>query len=130
MIGEDRTCAVEVYYVHVKVWKIVRLMTKASSKSWSQNSPAKVRLTGVVGLSRAHPGDPFSETYWTEKFEVSAYGKDGRRLFEAFHILAVPESQLTDFERLRSQARRSFLSGFKESIQSLRHSGYARKRWA
>jgi hypothetical protein len=107
-------------------------MVGATMTTICRRSPKKVLRTievrGIVKVSKGNESDPFTERYWTETLDVSAKSKDGKQLFNAFHIIAVPEGQLESFERLRRQMRESLVSELQESIQRLQWNGYSWKR--
>jgi hypothetical protein len=76
----------------------------------SHRIPTGIQVKGVVKVSKLAENGAFRETYWTETIEISVNTVDGRRLFESFHIMAVPEGRFEEFERLRKQMRESLMS--------------------
>ena len=48
-------------------------------------------VRGVVKVSVQVENDPFRERYWIETVDISAHREDGKRLFQSFHMVAVPE---------------------------------------
>jgi hypothetical protein len=85
-------------------------------------------VRGIVKVSKLVENGPVREEYWTETVDISAHTEDGRRLFQSFYVIAVPERQLEGFERLRKQMRESLVSHFEESIRGLRRNEHPRKR--
>ena len=73
-------------------------------------------VRGVVKVSVQVENDPFRERYWIETVDISAHREDGKRLFQSFHMVAVPEGQFERFVRLRKQVRESLMSQFEESF--------------
>jgi hypothetical protein len=67
-------------------------------------------VRGVVKVSKLVENERFRETYWTESVEMSVDTVDGRRLFQSFHVMAVPEGRFAEFERLRKAMRESWMS--------------------
>jgi hypothetical protein len=100
--------------------------------SISRRSPKKVLPTvevrGIVKVSKSNESDPFTERYWTETLDISAKSNDGKQLFEAFHIIAVPEGQVESFDRLRKRMKELLVLEFEESMQELHWNGYSWKR--
>jgi len=69
-----------------------------------------MRVRGVVRVSKPVENEPFRETYWTETVEIIVNAVDGERLFQSFHVMAVPESRFEEFQRLRKRMRESWMS--------------------
>jgi len=69
-----------------------------------------IEVRGIVKVSKLVENEPFKETYWTESVEISVDTVDGRRLFQSFHVMAVPEGRFVEFERLRKAMRESWMS--------------------
>jgi hypothetical protein len=84
-----------------------------------------IEVRGVVKVSKIVENDPFRETYWTESVEIFVDTVDGRRLFQSFHVMAVPEGRFEVLERLRKQMTGSLLSELKESISGFHENGDA-----
>jgi len=87
-----------------------------------------IEIRGIVKVSKLEENDSFREKYWTETIDISAQNEDGRKFFQSFHMIAVPEGQSEDFKRLRKQMRESLVSEFGESMRSLRDDRSPRKR--
>lgn len=92
---------------------------KVPKRSQSQKILQVINVTGIVKVLKQEEDYPFTETYWTETVDISARTEDGRKMFEFFHILTVPEGELGVFERLRRQARKSLMSELEESSRGL-----------
>jgi hypothetical protein len=58
-------------------------------------------VRGVVKVSKLVENEPFRETYWTEAVEMTVNTADGKKLFQSFHVVAVPEGGFEEFQRLR-----------------------------
>jgi hypothetical protein len=69
-----------------------------------------MQVRGVVKVSKLVENDPFRETYWIESAEISVDTVDDGRLFQSFHVMAVPEGWFGEFERLRKKMRESWMS--------------------
>ncbi len=98
-----------------KLFRLVETTPSVPKRSQSQKIlPAIVR--SVVKVSAQVENDPLRETYWTETVDISAHSEEGKKLFQSFHIVAVPEGQFERFARLRKQMRESLMSQFEESF--------------
>ena len=103
-------------------------MASLSRRCQDQNNVPPIEVTGIVKVSRAEEKDaPRGQTYWTETVDVSAQTEDGVKLFESFHVLAVPEGQFETFENMRRQVRESLASEFVKAFQRLCEEGYPSK---
>jgi hypothetical protein len=103
--------------------------TKSVSKRpQSQKILRGLEARGIVKVSKLVENGPVRQEYWTETVDISVHGEDGRRLFQSFYIIAVPEGQMEGFERLRKQMRKSLVSCFEECVHSLRRNEYPQKR--
>lgn len=81
-----------------------------SKRSHDGKASLPIEVTCIVKVARSAVKDRSGESYWTEILNISAHSGNGAKVFEAFHILAVPESQFDVFEKLRRQLRGSLMS--------------------
>ena len=102
--------------------------TSVSKRSLNQKILSVIEVRGIVKVSKQVEDDPLRETYLTETVDISAQARDGRKLFQSFHVIAVPEDQFEVFERLQRQMRTSLLSELEGSFQGPSENGYPRKR--
>jgi hypothetical protein len=101
------------------LWTALRHISKRSPC----NEALPERITGIVKLSKIEENDPLRETYWTETFDMSAHNAEGKKLFESFHVLAIPEDRWETFQKMRKQVRQSLVSDLEEIVQDLRQRG-------
>ena len=99
-------------------------MANLSGGCQDQKNAPPIEVTGIVKVSRAEEKDLPRQTYWTETVDVSAQTRDGAKLFESFHVLAVPEGQFETFENMRRQVRESLASEFVKAFRRLCEEGY------
>lgn len=88
------------------------ITTGVSKRSPDQKTSPGMQVNAIVKLAKREESGRFREAYWTETVNISARSDDGRKLFQSFHIIAVPEGKSEDFKRLRKQMRESLLSEF------------------
>ena len=102
-------------------------MTNLSIRCQDQRNFPPVKVTGIVKVSRQEEKDLPRQMYWTEVVDVSAQTRDGVKLFESFHVMAVPEGQFEKFDTMRKHVRESLASEFVKAFRRLCEEGYPNK---
>ena len=78
-----------------------------------QRDSRVVEIQGIISLSRGRTDLPTDQTYCVARILISFYGWDGRKMFEHFHLAAIPDLRPSDFLNLQDRLKASLRSYLK-----------------
>jgi hypothetical protein len=84
-----------------------------------RDDPGPVEMTVVVRVLKQMEDETTNDTYTTATVDITVLTKAGRKVFEAFHMLSVPDKGFESYVALRRQFRQSLISELRSFVQAL-----------
>jgi hypothetical protein len=96
-------------------------LTAISKRVGTHHGPGPVEMQFTIKVSRQKDDDDaaVSKTYFTGTVDLLALTTEGRKIFESFHIITVPDGQFDSYVALRRQLRQSLRADLRKLIESL-----------
>ena len=79
-----------------------------------------ITLSGIVKVSRQREDGPLNEIYLTATVDLFARTEEGRKIFESFHMIAVPSGGFETYLALRRRIKESVRSQLRRFASTLK----------